>query len=413
MVDDKKKLNKKQYVSEYQLVSFFNNFLSEFYTLSDKIFLAESREMLERDPIVRFCVEITNLYMLARLKEFQHSKSKIKKGINESIVELKGNWFKALRKMNSCFWYGYSFTEVSFKDIGNTNRKTLNQMVTYDPLNYDFVIEKNKIKEVYYKAGEGIHVPYAAGIHLVTGDDFSFDVLRGSGRCNAALPYWELHKVLMPVLSITAQRQSSPILVKKTNTGEDVILIDEETGQPEIDPDTQEPVLVKKGWDAIQQLVKLGSAGVTAIDVDDDLYAINLTINHEFLLNLVKLCEQQRLSAMLVPPTLFTITNAGVGDSGLSEIHLAVFTNMVISMLDFLCQELIEKLFRPLIIYNYGEQDNYGSFLIDRSEANLLEIAKIIIEASKSVPGIVDEVLINKLRNMLGIESLTGVLNAA
>jgi hypothetical protein len=400
-----KKLNSKQRVSELQYANYVNNFFMEFYKVSDKLFIMEVREMLERDPIVRFGVEVTNLYIMARMKGFQHPKAKIQKGINNAINELKGSWYQTLRKLVSCYWYGYSFTEISFKDeVGN--RKTLNQMVTYDPLNYDFVIEKNKIKEVYYKSGEGIHVPYDCGIHLVVGEDCNFDVLHGSGRCNAALPYWELHKILMPVLSLAAQRQATPILVKKTETGDDVILINEETGQPEIDAETNEPMLVKKGWDSIQQLVKLGSAGVTAIDISDDLYAVDFSVNHEFLLGLIKYCEQARMNAMLIPSTLFTITNNGVGDAGLSQIHLEVFIKMIISMAEFLEQEIIEKLIRPLIIYNYGEQTYYGNFLIDRSDANLLELAKISIEAGNKIPAIVDKGMLNDLRNMLGFQPL-------
>lgn len=396
-------LNKSIRINKTTLLS---NFFEEYYQRTDYNFIKESREMLEKDPTVKFCVEVCNLYLLECLREYEHSNPKITTSINETISTSVGSWKSKIRKFLSCFWYGFSFTEISFSDIDN-NQKSINEIVTYDPLKYDFVIKKGQTKYVSYMNGvTEILVPYECGVHLVTGDDLNFDDLYGNGRCKAALPYWELHKIIMPVIALAAQRQATPILVKKTDTGADVILIDDLTGLVVIDSETGEPVTIKKGWDAIRQLEKIGSAGITVIDPEDELYAIELKVNNSLLMDILKYCEQQRMSAMLVPSTIFNITNSGIGDSGLSKIHLEVFENMVNSMADFLNEELIEKLFKPLIIYNFGTQENYGKFIIEKSDRSVLEVATLAIDAISRIPTLEDLEMLNSIRKMLGIPPL-------
>jgi hypothetical protein len=364
-------------------------------------------EMSRRDPMTRFCMELVFLYCYSLLGEFTHPRSRVERFVRDAIAKSKGSWSLKVKEMMSCVWYGYSWTEVSFDDLPN-GRKTFKQFRTLDPSRYNFVGTEEALTTVAYNGPYGsVDLDYNTGIHLVVGSEISFDENYGCGRLETAYPYWELHQLLMPVLAIAAQRQATPILVKKTETGADIALIDQISGAPILD-ENGEPTLIKKGWDAVRQLEKLGSAGVTAIDPDDDLYQIEPRIADGFLDSVFQVCKQQRALSYLVPETLATISNQGIGDSGLSERHLEIFESINAGIMTHLAEEIIEQLIRPLIIFNFGEMNDYGHFPIVRTNPDSLHIAELAIDAvDRGVLPKNDLRVINVIREALGIDQLS------
>jgi hypothetical protein len=403
MVEKKEKFPFAASITQQNVESFITLFFNyQYRKTSDKVFISQCREIMTKDPITGFCTEIIFLYMFSIIGQYSHDSKRITKDLRGQISSCKGSWSEILRRMASCYWYGYSWSQIACSDTP-FNRKSISEIHTYDPLDYDFVVKDGKISKVTLGLS-GKEIDYNTGVHLVVGIDKNFDYIFGCGRVESALPYWELHKLLMPVLALASQRQAQPILVKKTETGEDVLLIDQETGKPVIDAETGEEITVKKGWDSVQQLVQLGVAGVTAIDKDDEIFAIDLMVNGDFLLNVIKVAEQYRMVSLLVPVTLFSITNNGVGDAGLAKTHLELFRLMILSMAEFMVDEIVEKLFRPIIIYNYGEQENYGNFVINLDNPLAMEIAQVALTAlDKGFVELADLEMINRIRQLIGI----------
>ncbi|MGL5925542.1 phage portal protein family protein [Chroococcidiopsis sp.] len=363
------------------------------------------KDMLRSDPVTRFCVELINLYMFNALGDYSHSRGRITKDIREQIINSKGSWIEVLKRVNSAQWYGYSWSQVAVEDT-QFNRKRITEIYTLDPTAYEFQGDKTIDSVLVYASPKDYLVDYDSGIHIVAGTDLSFDSIHGSARCEAAYPYWELHQLMMTVLAIAGQRQATPILVKKTETNDEVLLINPSTGQPVLD-DVGEPVLVSKGWDAIQQLESLGIAGVTAIDPDDEIYAIELKVNNDLLKEIIKYCEEMRMKSFFVPTLLGTTSLSGLGDSSLGDMHLEIFEELILSSLNFLMNEIIEQLIRPLIEYNFGVQSSYGTFEIKRRDRNILELAKVTLDGfAKGVFVATDPTVVNRLRSYLGIEPL-------
>lgn len=391
-----------------KIAEFVNNFVLSYNRESidapSRDTIRKYKNMLETDAVSRFCVEIVFLYMFSLLGDYQHPSKRIRADVLGHISNCKGSWKEVLKRMSSAYWFGYSWSEVAVEDT-KFNRKILSEIHTIDPSLYSFSGSDGDVKEVNYKKGEGITLDYNRGIHIVTGTDVSFDYLHGCGRCRPAMPYWELHVLMMPIIAIAGQRQATPILVKKTETSDDVVMINQDTGQAVMD-EFGEPILIKKGWDAIQQLEAIGSAGVTAIDRDDELYQIKPTVAGDFLMHIIKTCEQYRMLSFLVPATVGSFSLSGLGDAGLAQTHLMVFKMMISSMLDFLTEEIIEQLFRPLIIYNFGENvKDFGHFEIKDENPRSLEIASIMISAlGKGKVELEDITALNRIRDLMGLD---------
>jgi hypothetical protein len=372
---------------------------------SDKESIRLYKEMLRADTVSRFCVELIYLYALSVMGEYSHPRARVEKDIRGAISNCKGSWREVIKRMLSCAWFGYSWSEVQVAKTSK-NRITLANIRTLDPSLYDFEGKDGELDTVIYR---GERLDYNTGVHLVVGADLSFDYCYGCGRAEPAYPFWELHQLMMPVLAIAGQRQATPLLVKKTETGDDVVLIDQVTGRPVLDEQGQQ-ILVSKGWDAIQQLEALGSAGVTAIDPDDELFQIEPKLLEQFLFELIKLCEQYRMMAFLVPATIGSFSQSGLGDAGLANTHKEIFEGMTAGLMQDISEALIEQLIRPIVIYNFGDIVDYGSFPLNLKDEQALEVVSIVSDAmswgafSKN-----DLAVANVLRKKIGLPELTDI----
>ena len=64
----------------------------------------------------------------------------------------------------------------------------------------------------------------------------------------------------------------------------------------------------------------------------------------------------------LMPETAIEVVGTGTGDSNLAKSQLGLLGQSVQSMVDQINEQIIEKVIRPLIFWNHGEQDEYGEF---------------------------------------------------
>lgn len=366
-----------------KIQQFMDSYLSSYSKIVetgglDREKMEKFNRMMRKDPIIRFCIEVTFLYFLSIFGDYTHSKPSITKDVRASLENISGNWSEILKRISTCFWYGFSWSELAF-DETVFSRLIAIEIHTLDPSTYDFVGDDGKVIGVQIeKNGVDVVIPYEKGIHVVIGGELSFDYLYGCGRLETIEPYYDLHTLIMPVLGLAAKKQSTPILIKKTQTGRGVELYDYATGEPIIDPSTNETKTIPNGLHAVQQLSELDSTGVAAIDVDEDLFQIEPKLASDFLMELVKYLEAQKMLGLLVPPLIGTTSMSGLGDSNLSEIHLQTFHLIISSMVKHVAGELIEQFIKPLIQYNFGVQKDYGSFEIADFETNQLKIVELI-----------------------------------
>ena len=171
--------------------------------LSRREKIAKLQNMMVLDPVSILSIEVTMLHIFDILGEYTHDDELIQENIRNSISNCKGTWQDTLRKISSVFWYGYSWSQVAVEDLPDGS-KILKEIYTLNPKNYGFYIRNGKIIKIVYLnyMRSVVELAYNTGIHLVTGSDKNFDYYLGTGRAEAALPYWELHKLIMPVLAV-------------------------------------------------------------------------------------------------------------------------------------------------------------------------------------------------------------------
>lgn len=365
--------------------------------------LKELKHMMRYDPVSGLSARLTNLAVIAAMGEFAHPKKRIEKFVQKSIAQARGNWAQTQEGMLSFIYFGHSFTEKSHEIDGKANLK---EFRTIDPEYYFYEGSKGEITNVVYRARgtTDIKIQYADGIHLVNEPYLCFGDPVGISAAARAYPYWKLHQILMPILSIASQRQATPILIYKTDTGSRIEILDE-YGQPITNPATGDTKTTTKGQEAIAAIEALESSGAMAIDLDEDVIAVNPAIAEKFLQFVLKTCEQYRMMSFLVPSTIASFSSSGVGDAGLAESQRETFEKISAARAQQLGDAIVEQCLKPLIIFNFGEQDSYGEFPVNTRDPMAIQVAEVVTQAvQRGAFTAEDETVVDRLKDLLGVE---------
>ena len=118
-----------------------------------------------------------------------------------------------------------------------------------------------------------------------------------------------------------------------------------------------------------------------------------------------ELCDKMMYRAMFLPSLLGSGENGG--SYSLGEVHFELFNATAAALAEDYIDTELEQLWRPLIEWNFGEQENYGNFVINDTTPisekvslssmfmNLAQVGMIDIESDR-----------NLVREMLGLPEL-------
>lgn len=365
--------------------------------------MPDLKYMARYDPVSGLSIQLVNLYVLAAMGEYTHPKKRIEKQVRSAIVQCRGSWKASQEQLLSFIPFGRSVAEVAH-DISGT-KATLKEIRILDPERYFFEGSRGEIDYVVYRGNTDIRIPYDRVIHLVNEPHIAFGDPLGVSALARAYPYWKLHQILMPILATAAQRQGTPVMVIKTNIDGSIELRDE-NGMPIVMPDGT-IATISKGEDAKKAIEALSSAGGLVVDREDDVIAVDQKVAADFLMGVIKVCEQYRMMSYLVPSTIASFSSSGVGDAGLATSQREVFEAISASRASYLAEGIIERVIKPMIIFNYGEQDSYGEFPVSTKDPTALLVAELIAKALEKKTFAPDDIdAINRLRDLLGLEPL-------
>jgi len=367
-------------------------------------------DMVQDHPIVSNATDLRILYALTVLREYTHPDPKIQEEVRQGFVRMEGSFLMAVAEMNSFIPFGFAFSERV--DRIEKGKAAIDIIQLLDPRRYDFRGTMGSIVDVvYHSAATGdISIPYESGIHLVNRQYLAIGRNpRGLACCRPALPYAELHRILMAALAIAGQRQATPILVGKTDTSLNTPLLDS-LGNPYVDPVTGQGVMINQGVSMLRSLEKIKNSSVIAIDRLDDVVAIAQQADPTFFTSILHYLEGIMLMCFLVPRTILGTAENGTGDSNLNSGHRETLRLVTRSQMSVVAEALIEQVVRPIITFNHGEQDSYGVFPIaDEDTTNGLELLKIMGDivgrTANGLPGFStsDLSFLNRMRELSSI----------
>jgi hypothetical protein len=308
---------------------------------------------------------------------YTHSKKEIESFVNSNLKGLSKSFKRTLFKMiTSVILYGFSIAEFTFtsKARGFQGEWRLARINVLDPESILRISGRaGKAVFIEYDNGHGkvVKIPYSKCIHITnnSGANFNEDEFWGVGDGIAALNYYKLKRVVLTQLALATKNNSTGIVhVKVPNTGR-TILVDNKL-EP-IKGRNGKPIETTKQIALNYQLQDLYKKDYIVTDTDVELNRIQVQNNENFWEYVLGYIDRSIQKAFGVPVGIFDSGTGGVQNIGLSQNFKAVFDSTIFALTELLKEELIAKLIKPLLYYNFPLdwfKNNYGEFQFEAEE---------------------------------------------
>lgn len=375
---------------------------------SDKNITNTYVEMLKDSPVASAANDLRVLLGVSMLGDYQNSDPDIQLFVRHSINSMEGSWLHVLEEIMTFIPFGKSFSEISYTI--KKRQAYLDVIRTVDPRYYWFEGFNGKINRVHYLKFTDIYIPYENGIHIVNqpylalgGDP------HGVAICRRAYPYWELTKIINACMAVASERQATKLLVGKTDTGNNsVTMINPETGQHYIDPNTGQPRLFNQGYLMSKNLEDIKNNSYAVIDIADEIMAISHESDGSFFTNILGYLESMIMLCWLVPRTVTGTGTVNSGDSNLNEGHQNILKLVTKSQMKIVAEALVEQAIRPMLQFNFGDLDDYGKFpVLDDDNTDTISLLNVINNCINTGSFSSEDIdVINKMRELAGITLL-------
>ena len=310
--------------------------------LNSDSFRSQYKQMLADDETIGTGLEYLTGRIVSRIGTYSHEDEKIKELVDRSIESIQGTMTEVRRGiLRDSFAYGYGVGEFTLKN--ENGRWILSSIQILDPTSIKFKMAKRddgsySVGAVVQDAGfSEIEIPAGKCIIKTYGDNttpYGKSLLR---RCYR---WWSFKKSIPKLWAVALERFGTPMLHAKTDNRED-----------------------RKKLDAL--FTNIYSNPHITTDTSTEIHAIstpNSAISSSYL-TAMELCDKMMYRAMFLPSLISSGENGG--SYSLGQVHLELFNATAAALAEDYVDTELEMLWRPLIEWNFGTQDNYGSFLIN------------------------------------------------
>ncbi len=360
----------------------------------------QMKEAINHQQIAK-AADLRMLYSASLIQPYNNDNETIQEEIRKGFTGMKGSWRDTLLRMLQFIIYGFSLSEFAFKV---TSKKAILKTInTLNQARSNFVVDNKKgITHIGYGS---VKIPYENIIHLTNQGYLSTGYNPyGLASLSRAMPYYQLHKVCMAAMAIASDRQATPFIAVKTDTTHPVPVTNAD-GTEKVDSEGN--VQFQSRVNLIdEQLSQTENTSHLVIDRLDDVFAVAQQTDGQFFRRVLAYLDQAMLWSFLISPIIAGQNETGVGDSSLVDGHLTVLSTTAKSQMVSFGDTVIEQIVKPWIIFNHGEQDDYGSFpVVEEESEDSLKLLEIIGRvASSGILSTEDEAVINKVKQLAGIE---------
>jgi len=345
------------------LISGFNN--SDFMTRKGFRIIDE---MLD-DEQIRGILELKKSFVISpgfRIETSDTSKltngDEIKEFIEKNLSEYyRGTFQDSLYEIMSAMEYGFSLTEKLY-EIRN-GKLCLANLKTVPPHSIDFETDTlGNVSKIIQRGTDAnyVELPIWKFIHYI--NTIKFGNPYGVSDMQSCYRAWIGKKLMIKYWLIYGQRFASPFPVGKvpSNAGQDMV-------------DRLTSIL-----DSIQQTVSI----VIPKEAEVELHkAASGSRDYEIAINSL---SQMISRALLLPDLLGMGANIESGAYNLGLKHFEIFEKHILFIQNRLADMVNDQIIKPLIIYNYGELEEYPVFKFQPyKDENYIDVLKIFLQSQQ------------------------------
>lgn len=389
-----------------------NEFLAEINNTDVKIH--EYIKMARKDPVVRSCIEVKALRASLMLGKYRHHNPEIQKWVRDNFDNIEGCLSHKMGRLASAMPLGFACAEIVFKKDRKVNGKwRLKTLNVVDQTRTTFEGKSGCVKNVVYLNGDGtkIAIPYQKMIHVVNGYSSNigeFDAVYGDPESATAYQYYKAKQAILTEMMISAKQNASGLWVGKADSNETVQLVDAQ-GNPQYNSDgtpKTEPAMLS----LLKQMLNIENNSVIVTDLKNQITPLQVDSKEGFWQIALNILDAAIMKAYSVPKLVFEEGSGSFGVNGIGKQHQLIMDSQITSIVKQLRDQLIEKVVKPLLIWNFGITDDFGTFSLDPVEdpdAKNLLVNNIISATGSNLLMATDLGVQNKIRELLELPSLS------
>jgi hypothetical protein len=157
---------------------------------------------------------------------------------------------------------------------------------------------------------------------------------------------------------------------------------------------------------ALDQLKDLANGSIVGTDKNNTITTIPQTGGEGFFNLTSEKLDKYRWLAYGIPYTIFNEGTATLGQAGLNSGHRLILDGLIEEIARQFRDRLINNVCRPLLMWNFGIQDNYGTFeseqFLDPAQSGM-RVSNIMTCIQTGLFNPTDLEALNQLRKDLGL----------
>jgi hypothetical protein len=373
-------------------------------------------ESILRNPWAKECCNIKSLRATVTIGDYQNKNKEHQDFILDAIANMDGTLSDIVGRLCSAMPFGHSSAEIAFKPIrsfGKT-RYTLKGINLLDPKRVRYAGAAGKLTHIRYNDGiRALWIPYNKCLHITNGlvTNYNERTAYGDPECETAYPYVKLYEIIFSEMAVSAKTLAVGILLGRADT-ENTVYLQNKDGSQYIDVRTGKPVAISAVANLAEQFQNLETHNHIVTDKRNEVSALQIPAGEQFWNLAESMLRKNIFAAFGVPSMVLDEGSGGIATATLSVKHLSILDSTVEATVKKIRDQLIEKVIRPLIIWNYGVQDDYGSFAVTNVNDPTQESAQIqnfITAFTTQVIPMTDLEAMNKFRELMKLSPTTEV----
>lgn len=386
------------------------SFLQEVDNVDTKV--SDYLKMARKDPLVRSCIELKCLRTAIMLGKYSHSDPFIEAWVQSNLDGMCGSLTHKVGRLAAAMPLGFAAAEIVFTDevSGEWRLKTINVL---DQTRSSFEGKNGDIKYLRYREPTGLdkRVPYPKLLHIVNGFSTNigeYDMVYGDAESGTAYQYFKAKQAILTEMMISAKNSASGMWLGKADSNETVQIVDI-NGIPQTNPDGS-PKTQSAVHALHQQMMNLENNSVIVTDKKNEVTALVPDKNDIGWNNYIQILDNGILRSYGVPELIFKEGTGSTLGNTLGRQHKTILDAQIESIVSQIRDQLIEKVIKPLLIWNFGITDNFGSFKLDEiqdQESVSLRVQNIISSVSAQILPANNIHIQNALYDSLGLPTVT------
>lgn len=401
-----------------QLASSINRltqeFLQEIFNVHSKD-LPKYIEMAKKDPMVRACIELKCLRASTALGKYQHKNNQYEEWVNSNWDTMKGSLRHKVGRLASAAPLGFSVAEIVFDNNcpGFRNQWRLKDIVILDPTRVSFEGKKGELDFVVYLDGDGSKrkIPYGKCIHVSNGFGSCFlqdDDVYGDPESKTAYQYYKAKQAILSEMMVAAKNNATGVWVGKVDSNVTVEVIDS-MGNVKTDVNNN-PLTEPAGAGLLRQMLNLENNSVIVTDKDNDIMPLSTQTSEQFWQLVINLLDQSIRRAYGIPDLIFNEGSSSIQFGSIGKQHKSILDAQIESILLQIQDQIIEKIIKPLLVFNFGEVRDFGKFEADTildPDTQSSRVQNLITAMTSNLISPQNLAATNTLAELLGLPSLS------